>query len=144
MILNTTHVDKEHPKKIAALIGDPITFWQSIKKGGIGSKRMIIQSVSPNLRSLMNDVSDVNYANIEMRPKGILVFINKGLQNFTWVIPYYQLFLYKTDTLSIHAQGNFVKFVNNNMLKSNDQFFKKVIAEKVEFDKQYELPTDKA
>lgn len=140
MILNTTHFDKEHPKKIAALVGKPISFWQSLKIGGKGSKRMIIQSVSLNLRSLMNDVSDINYANIERRPKGILIFINKGLQNFTWVIPYYQLYLYKTDSLSIHAQGHFVKFINNNMLKSNEQFFKKIIEDKIIWDKQYELP----
>jgi hypothetical protein len=143
MILNTTHENKDHKKMIDNLVGKSYSFWEAIKKGGTGSKRMVIQSVSPNMRPLMNEVADINYASIEKRPKGILIFITKGLQNFTWVIPYYQLFLYKTDTLSIHAQGNFVKFVNNNMLKSNDKFFKSVIEEKIQFDKQYELPTDR-
>jgi hypothetical protein len=140
MILNTTHENKDHKKMIDDLVGKSYSLWQSLKIGGKGSKRMIIQSVSPNLRGLINEVSDINYANIERRPKGILIFINKGLQNFTWVIPYYQLYLYKTDSLSIHAQGHFVKFINNNMVKSNDQFFKKIIEDKIIWDKQYELP----
>lgn len=142
MILNTTHFNKDHAKIINDLVGKSYSFWEAIKKGGIGSKRMIIQSVSPNMRQLMNEVADLNYANIERRPKGLLIRITKGLQNFTWIVPYYQLYLYKTDTTSIHAQGYFVKFVKNNMLKANDLFFKKIIEDKVEFDKQYELPLD--
>lgn len=140
MILNTTHYNKDHTKIINDLVGKSYSFWEAIKKGGIGSKRMIIQSVSPNMRQLMNEVADLNYANIERRPKGLLIRITKGLQNFTWIVPYYQLYLYKTETLSIHAQGHFIKFVNNNMLKANDKFFKIIIDEKIIFDKQYEMP----
>ena len=70
---------------------------------GIGSKRMIIDNVSINLKQYMNSVSDVNYANIELRTGGILIYINKGLQNFTWAIPYYQLVIYKSNGASIHS-----------------------------------------
>ena len=43
---------------------------------------MIIDEVSNNFSSLLNKVSDLNYGNIELRPNGILVMINKGLENF--------------------------------------------------------------
>ena len=41
---------------------------------------MIVDKVSPNLNSILNTVSDLNYANIEMRKKGILIHITKGYE----------------------------------------------------------------
>ena len=137
MILNTTHFNKEHKQLLTDIVGKPFTFLQSLKMKGIGSKRMVINDVSPNLKSYMNTVSDINYANIELRKKGILLFINKGLQNFTWAIPYYQLVMYKTNGASIHAQGKFVHFKNNVTFKENKSFFLKMLDEKIKYDDLY-------
>ena len=137
MILNTTHYNKEHKQLLIDVVGKPFTFLESLKMKGIGSKRMIINDVSPNLKSYMNTVSDVNYANIELRKSGILLFINKGLQNFTWAIPYYQLVMYKTNGASIHAQGKFVQFKNSITFKENKTFFEKMLDEKIKYDEQY-------
>ncbi|WP_339624798.1 hypothetical protein [uncultured Winogradskyella sp.] len=142
MILNTTHHNSEHKKIIADLIGSSFSLVQKLKLGGVGSKRMIVDDVSPNMKSMMNVVSDVNYANIELRPKGILVMINKGLKNFTWVIPYYQLVIYKTNGSSIHAQGRFVHFRNSKTFKENKKFFDKLLDEKVKYDTQFTMPQD--
>ncbi len=142
MILNTTHYNAEHKQIISDLIGRPFSLVQKLRMKGIGSKRMIIDEVSPNMKSLMNKVSDINYANIELRPKGILIRINKGLKNFTWVIPYYQLVLYKTNGSSIHAQGRFVHFRNSKTFKENKKFFDKLLDLKVRYDLTYTMPTD--
>ncbi|WP_299127774.1 hypothetical protein [uncultured Winogradskyella sp.] len=140
MILNTTHNNPEHSKIIDNLIGHPFTLVQKLKMKGVGSKRMIIDDVSPNMQSMMNKVSDINYANIELRPKGILVMINQGLKNFTWIIPYYQLVLYKVNGSSIHAQGRFVHFKNNKTFKENKKFFDKLLDKKVKYDAQFSMP----
>ena len=137
MILDTTHTNKEHKATIAKLVGNRLSLFQSLKRGGIGSKRMIIENVSPNLQQHLNTVSDINYANIEMRPTGILIFINKGLKNFTWIIPFYQLVIYKTNGVSIHAQGKFIHFRNNKTFKENKAFMDKLLDAKVKFDEQY-------
>lgn len=137
MILNTTHHNREHKQIISDLVGRSFTLLESLKMKGIGSKRMIIGEVSPNFMSLLNSVSDINYANIELRKNGILIFINKGLQNFTWLIPYYQLVIYKTNGASIHAQGKFIHFKNNKTFKENKRFFDKMLNEKIRHDEQY-------
>ncbi|WP_178988619.1 hypothetical protein [Winogradskyella schleiferi] len=142
MLLETTYHDPKHKQIIKDIIGNSFSLVQKLKLGGVGSKRMIIDDVSPNMKSMMNKVSDVNYANIEMRPKGILVMINKGLKNFTWVIPYYQLVIYKTSGSSIHAQGRFVRFRNSKTFKENKKFFDKLLNEKVKYDMQYAMPQD--
>jgi hypothetical protein len=141
MVLNTTHTNKENKELLNALVGKAYSFLQSLKLKGVGSKRMVIDNVSPNLKHLLNTVSDINYTNIELRPKGILIHITKGLQNFTWAIPYYQLVIYKADGSSIHAQGRFIHFKNNKMLKENKLFFDKLLNEKIKFDEQYNFQT---
>lgn len=141
MVLNTTHTNKENNELLNALVGKAYSFLQSLKLKGVGSKRMVIDNVSPNLKHLLNTVSDINYTNIELRPKGILIHITKGQQNFTWVIPYYQLVIYKADGSSIHAQGRFIHFKNNKMLKENKLFFDKLLNEKIKFDEQYNFQT---
>ncbi len=140
MVLDTTHNNKEHDNLIDDIVGKPFSFLQAIKLKGIGSKRMMIAEVSPNFQSYMNSIADINYGNIEMRPNGMLLYINKGLKNFTWVIPYYQLVIYKTNGASIHAQGRFVRFTNNKLFKENKLFFDKLLDAKVKYDLQYEMP----
>ena len=140
MVLNTTHHNPEHKQIIADLVGRPFSLVQKLKMNGVGSKRMIVDEVSPNMQSMINKVSDINYANIELRPKGILVMVNKGLRNFTWIIPYYQLVIYKVNGSSIHAQGRFIHFKNNKTFKENKKFFDKLLDEKVKYDMQYAMP----
>ena len=54
MIINTTHHNPEHRQIIADLIGGPFSLVQKLKMKGVGSKRMIIDEVSPNMQSMMN------------------------------------------------------------------------------------------
>lgn len=137
MILDTTHTNKEHKNIINDLIGKPYSFFESLRMGGVGSKRMIIEDVSLNMKHYLNLVSDINYANIEMRSGGIIIYINKGLKNYTWVIPFYQLVIYKTNGTSIHAQGKFIQFRNSKTFKENKVFFDKLLNAKVTYDEHY-------
>ena len=141
MVFNTTYKNEDDIIIINDLVGKPFSLLKSIKLGGIGSKRMIIEEVSPNMHQYLNATADINYANIELRPTGILIRINKGLDTFTWAIPYYQLVIYKTDGSSIHAQGRFVRFVNNTLFKENKKFFDKLLNMKVKYDFEFSSPT---
>ncbi len=141
MLFNTSYTDKEITKQINNLVGKPFSFIKAIKLKGIGSKRMIIDEVSPNLHTVINLVNDINYGSIELRPKGILIHIGKGLQRFAWVIPYYKLVIYKTNGASIHADGKFIHFRENKTFKENKQFFKKLLDQKINFDSQFSTIT---
>ncbi|WP_299095452.1 hypothetical protein [Winogradskyella sp.] len=140
MLIDTTHYNSEHKQIIADLVGSPFSLVQKLKLRGVGSKRMIVDEVSPNLQQVLNIVSDINYGNIELRPKGILIHITKGLKNFTWIIPYYHLVIYKINGSSIHAQGKFVHFRANKTFKENKKFFDKLIDQKTKHDMLYKMP----
>ncbi len=103
MIFDTTLQNKDNEILMTDIVGRRFSFFESIKMNGIGSKRMIIESVSPSMDRLMNTVSDINYANIELRKNGIIVHINQGLKTYSWVIPFHQLHTYQSDGFSIHA-----------------------------------------
>lgn len=139
MMYNTTHKNKEAEALFNDLLGRSYSLFKAIKMGGVGSKRMIIEEVSQKLKNIMNTVSDINYGNIELRQKGIIIHINKGLKNFSWAIPFYQLHTYKTNGFSIHAHGNYVRFKNDKLLKENKNFIQKIIDLKIENDKQYQF-----
>ena len=140
MVLDTTHNNKEHKQLLDEFVGKPYSILESIKRGGVGSKRMIVKELSPNLSFITNDVADINYANIELRRKGVLIRITKGLKSFTWAIPFYQLVFYNTDFTSIHAQGKYIHFKNSKTFKENARFFKNLMNEKIKFDERYILP----
>ena len=137
MIINTTYTSKKNKESIDNLVGKPFSFMQSYKMKGVGSKRMVIDKVSPNMASFLNSVSDTNYGNIELRPKGIIIHIIKGLQKYAWAIPYYQLVIYKINGSSIHSNGRFVHFRDNKTFKENKTFFDKLLNEKVKYDQHY-------
>jgi len=140
LVLDTTYYNKEHRQLFEDFVGKPYSFFEAIKRRGVGTKRMIVDKVSPNLNPILNTVSDLNYANIEMRKKGILVHVTKGQQNFTWAIPFYHLVLYKTDGMSIHAQGKFIHFKKSRNFYENKRFLRSLLEEKVQFDERYKLP----
>ncbi|MDA0325991.1 MAG: hypothetical protein O3C47_02300 [Bacteroidetes bacterium] len=140
MVLDTTNYNKEHKSIIDQFVGESYNLWEAIRRGGVGSKRMIVEKLSPNLGHITNTTSDINYANIELRKRGVLIHITKGLKNYTWAITFYQLVFYKTNFTSIHAQGKFIHFKNSKMFKENKSFFKNLMNEKIEFDQQYILP----
>lgn len=137
MILNTTYTNKDNETTMNELVGKPYGFLKKLRMQGIGSGRMIIDKVSPKLERALLNGQDLNYANIELRPKGILVRITRRLDNFTWIIPYYQLYTYMSNGLSIHGQGEFLHFKNDRFLKTNKDFIKKMQHLKVIFTKDY-------
>ena len=142
MIFNTTHTNKEAKATIKGLVGDSYTFIESIKMRGVGSKRMVVEDVSIGFKNILNNVSDINYGNIEFRKKGLLVHITKGLKNYSWAIPFYQLHIYNTNSYSIHAQGNFIRFKNNRLLKENKKFLDRLLDLKIKNEENYSFYHD--
>lgn len=130
MIINTTYTDKEAAKLIDSHLGEQFSILQRIKLKGIGSKRMIINDVGPKMKQYLNVVDDINYGNIELRPKGIVIHIHKKLTSFSWIVPYYKLHIYTSAYFSIHADGNFIQFKKNKLFKENKTFIEKMTSQK--------------
>ena len=131
-IHDTTHQTIEINKLINDEMGKPYSFLERIKLRGTCSSRMIIDCFSNDLDYLDNKLGDTQYANIELRPKGIIVRINKSLNTFAWTIPFYYLAIFNDAFFTIHAQGSFIKFKKVSW-KHNKKFIQKIIELKGDF-----------
>tara|TARA_B100001093_G_scaffold256258_1_gene245082 strand:- start:2687 stop:3091 length:405 start_codon:yes stop_codon:yes gene_type:complete len=127
MIFNSTYTDTEKDLEVDKIIGKKFNLIESILMGGIGSKRLVLDSYSVTFKDYIKDGFDLNYINIELRKKGIKVFITNRQSRITWVIPYFRLVIYKTPFFSIHSNGSFLKFSNQLNHKENLSFFRKLV-----------------
>ena len=126
-LFDTTYNKRSITEAINELSGAPIPFLKRFTKGGIGSRRMIIEGKSDFFRPYTNADHYPTYSNIEIRPKAIIIHIHKTLDNFAWVLPF--------ESFSINAQGQHVEIQAEGYFllfregyKINHAFVKKVQA----------------
>ena len=91
MIYNSTYTDIEKDIETDNLVGKKYNLIKSIRLGGIGSKRLIVDELGINFKKLIQQKNDIIYSNIELRKKGIIIYIVDGQKRFTWVFPFYKL-----------------------------------------------------
>ncbi|WP_282147997.1 hypothetical protein [Algibacter lectus] len=133
MLFNTTQINDAFVKESDNLVGKAFSFLEKIKMGGIGSSRFMIEEISEKLQPKNLQTLTTNYANIELRPKGIIVHFTNRLDRYSWIIPYYRLVTYSTKTYTIHANGHFIKFKKNKNYDDNKKFIDKMINLKISF-----------
>ncbi|MEM6737947.1 MAG: hypothetical protein AAF620_17950 [Bacteroidota bacterium] len=80
------------------------------KMGGIGSKRMIIEDISEGYQKYLNAEHYLSYANIELRPKGIIVHFRYKLQAYAWIMPFDELEIVYDKFLTLNVTGKFIVF----------------------------------
>ena len=126
-IYNISYKDKETDKLINEEMGDAYSLIKKLQLGGIGSRRMVIEHFSENMNHLKLKVSGLQYGNIEIRPKGIILHINQGVYTYAWTIPYFRLSIYNGDFFTLHGNGNYIQFNKEKSWKENRKFHQKLI-----------------
>ncbi len=133
MLFNTSYTNKDYTKESNHAVGKAFSFLEKIKLGGIGSGRLVIEKMSTKLHPENMQSIVYNYANIELRPKGIILHFANRLDRYSWIIPYYHLAVYCTQTFTVHSNGNFIQFKKNKNYRANKKFITKVIDSKNNF-----------
>ena len=133
MLFNTSYANREYTKTSIQILGDTFSLFEKIKLGGVGSSRLVITELSAKLQPNNMEFIAVNYANIELRPKGIIIHFANKLDRYSWIIPYYRLVVYNSRAFSIHANGHYIKFSKNKNYITNKPFIEKMIDLKNEF-----------
>lgn len=132
MLFDTSVKDKKVKQQINQLVGKPFNLIDILKIGTIGSSRMEVVAYSKLFNNLMAWNKQTIYANLSMRPNGLLVIINVRLSNYSWVIPYHYLSIFKTELLVIHGQGEFLKLKITP--EQNKKLIDKILAEKAKIN----------
>ena len=126
MIFNTSYINKDYTKESTQIVGKAFSFFEKIKMRGVGSSRFMIEELSPKLQPENMQSVAINYANIELRPKGIIVHFTNRLDRYSWIIPYYRLVIYSNQTFSMHSNGNYIQFKKNKYYQNNKKFIHKM------------------
>lgn len=125
-IFDTTYNKRSITEAINELAGNPIPFWQRILKGGIGSRRMIIEQKSDFFAPYTNADHYLTYSNIEIRPKAIIVHIHKTLDNFAWVLPFEQFTVKAFESIHLQLEAEELFLVFRDGYKINKDFIQKI------------------
>jgi len=133
MIFNTTYNNQDYDDESALLVGKKFSIFERIKLGGIGSGRLVIEKTSSKLNIGKLKFSEIDYGNIELRPKGVIIHYTRKLERFSWIIPYYRLVIYNAQFFSIHANGNFIQFLKNKNYNENKKFINRMVEIKNDF-----------
>lgn len=133
MLVQTTYPDKKIVDKINLEVGNSFSFLQILKIGSIGSQRMKVTENSQIFTPIIAKDLNAVWANISLRPKGIIVIINSRLSQYSWIIPFYKLSIIKSNELVIHSEGEFLKLAIQSDASTN-RFLSKIISEKINFN----------
>lgn len=124
MLYDTSVRDKARDKEINTYVGSSYNFFDFLfnRNRIVSSSKMEIVAYSKLFDKVMSKRKNAVFAKISLRPNGIIVTMNIRLSNYSWVIPYRYLSIFKTDLLVVHGQGEFLK------LKINGTENKKLIS----------------
>lgn len=121
MIFNITYEKKEITHEINELVGVPFSFLARLRKGGIGSEKMMVVGASDLIEGLLQYEDQPNFCNMELRPRGVITYFKFRSEIYAWVIPYAKLSLFRSaESYRIYGDAEFMKvtrILNSNALK---------------------------
>jgi len=127
MLKNISYNNPKIIDEINNYVGKPYTILKRLKIGGIGSSKLIINSADSIIENLLNLDNNLNYCNVEIRPKGIIIHFKSLLETYGLIVPFYKLKIFKgrANEYSIYIDNFFIK-VNASEQNEHD-FFKKIL-----------------
>lgn len=139
MVFDLTYDNRQANLEIDKLIGKPFGVFNIKRWSGIGSERLIVKSAEGKLGDIFKENFRQNFANIEIRPKGILIRVRYRLEVFAVAIPFGQLSVFKTDPNYFSLFGGTEKItLTNYQGRSFDQkFLNKILAAKAEYYQEH-------
>ena len=132
-IILANNNSQKFKEQVEELVGKSYSFLQRLRMKGNGSGRLEIAEYSPQLASCFGEHSGRKQAIIELRPKGIIVYMRNHINDYVWCIPYWSLSIFQSNLYSIHSNGNYIKVDMIKALKVSKVFFKKMLENKAKF-----------
>jgi hypothetical protein len=77
---NISYNDASVRAKVDAICGKPLPFWKTLRMGGTGSPRLILNDGPAALLALIDRAEDRRFAQIEIRANGLLVRVRQRLE----------------------------------------------------------------
>ena len=139
MVKNLSYNKKKIKVLLFNEVGRPLSFMERLRLGGIGSNKLVITDASKEIIELLKLDNNINYCNIEIRKKGLIIRFRSLLETYGLIIPYYKLVIFKGESkiYSFYKDKHYIKFLVEN--KSTTSFLKKITKLKTEYQNKIGL-----
>ena len=133
MLKNLSYKDPQIEKQMNSLVGEEFSLMKKLKLIGAGSRKLYIKKCDNEIYDLLRNDYELSICNIEIRPKGIIIYIKSNLETYGLIIPYYKLVIFKVgdEDYTINADTNFLKIRVKN--RSDHGFIKKINSQKANY-----------
>ncbi|NND78249.1 MAG: hypothetical protein HKN39_08710 [Flavobacteriales bacterium] len=128
MILNISYRDQKVERQITEQLGKSFGLLERLQLRGVGSQRFHILHAHSDITEKIGSIQGQMYANIELRPRGIMLYFRSRTETFALLIPYYTLSVFKNGhDLSIHSGGRHVALRPANKVSLDPKFYRKMM-----------------
>jgi hypothetical protein len=137
MLKNISYNNLNVIDEINKLVGKPYSFLEKIKRGGVGSKKLLITKADKVIENLLLLDQNINHCNIEIRSSGIIIYFRSLLETYGLIIPYYKLVIFKVseNEYTLNVDSKFVKIKIKS--KKDYTFIRKIMEEKAKNTKNH-------
>lgn len=137
MLKNISYNNLNVIDEINKLVGKPHSFLEKIKRGGVGSKKLLITKADKVIENLLILDQNINNCNIEIRSSGIIIYFRSLLETYGLIIPYYKLVVFKVseNEYTFNVDSKFVKIKIKS--EKDHAFIRKIMEEKAKNTKNY-------
>ncbi len=84
-VLNVSYNDPQVKRAVEQACGSPYGFWESVRRGGVGSERILLVDGPASLLEMIDRAEDRGYCSFEARRKGLVIRFRSRLE--TLAIP---------------------------------------------------------
>jgi hypothetical protein len=135
VLFDLTYNSKEINKKIDVAVGPAFGLFSKSRWQGIGSERLVITNATGQLEKIFGGRFTQNFANIEMRPGGIIIRVRYRLEVYGIIIPFGKLTLFKNNPGEVNVYGDGLKMTLRNYQGRaiNQRFIQKLIEAKATY-----------
>lgn len=115
MLVNLSRKDQDSTDKISAEVGDIFNLKARQALQGSVSGKLEITAQSIDIHNLLIFNHGINTCTIELRPDGIIIRFQVGLDTYGLVMPYYKLKVYKgqAEEYALHRDHYYIKVKAN-------------------------------
>ena len=133
MLKNLSYKDPQIEKQMNSLVGEEFSLMKKLKLKGAGSRKLYIKKCDNEIYDLLRNDYELSVCNIEIRPKGIIIYIKSNHETYGLIIPYYKLVIFKVgdEVYTINADTYFLKIRVKN--SSDHGFIKKINSQKANY-----------
>ncbi len=110
MIYNISYRPVKVMDKIDSQVGASFNLLERVRMNGTGSPRLLVDEFCEDIKKKIAFSADLNYTNIELRKRGIIIYFKNRSIVWAFAIAYHHLTIYQNGSIwSFHSNGRYVK-----------------------------------